>query len=45
MVANARKKAKRILAEHKSPSFESSLKKELDQIFKKHTEKALGKRE
>ena len=45
MVANARKKAKRILAEHKSPSFEASLKKELDQIFKKHAEKALSKHE
>jgi len=43
MVANARKKAKQILAEHKSPGFEPALKKELDQIFKKHAEIALGK--
>jgi trimethylamine--corrinoid protein Co-methyltransferase len=43
MISNARKKAKKILAEHESPGFEPSLKKELDQIFKKHIDKALGK--
>jgi trimethylamine--corrinoid protein Co-methyltransferase len=41
MISTARMKAKQILREHKSPGFEPSLKKELDQIFKKHTEKAL----
>ncbi|MEM4265002.1 MAG: trimethylamine methyltransferase family protein [Thermoplasmata archaeon] len=45
MLINAKKKAKKILAEHKSPGFEPELKKELDAIFKRHTEKQLkGKR-
>ena len=41
MITNARKKAKKILAEHKSPGFEPSLQKELDSIFKKHADKAM----
>lgn len=41
MLVNAKKKAKKILAEHESPGFEPDLKKELDAIFKKHTEKKL----
>jgi len=45
MLINAKKKAKKILAEHKSPGFEPELKKELDAIFKRHTQKQLkGKR-
>lgn len=41
MIANARKKAKKLLAEHRSPGFEPSMKKELDRIFKKHAELAM----
>jgi len=41
MIANARKRAKKLLAEHKSPGFESSMKKELDGIFKKHADLAM----
>jgi len=41
MITNARKKAKKLLAEHKSPGFEPAVKKELDSIFKKHADLAL----
>jgi len=45
MLINAKKKAKRILAEHKSPGYDPSLKRDLDAIFKKHADlKLKGKK-
>jgi trimethylamine--corrinoid protein Co-methyltransferase len=41
MLVNAKKKAKKLLAEHESPGFEPGLKKELDAIFKKHVDRKL----
>jgi trimethylamine--corrinoid protein Co-methyltransferase len=41
MISNARKKAKKLLAEHVSPGFDPSIKKELDGVFKKHAELAM----
>jgi len=38
MVITAKKKAKKLLKEHSSPGYPSDLKKELDEIFKRHAD-------
>lgn len=43
MIINARIKAKKFIAGHKSPGFLPSMKRELDKIFKKHCDMKLKK--
>ncbi|HDP96525.1 MAG TPA: hypothetical protein ENN25_02395 [Euryarchaeota archaeon] len=44
MIVNAKERAKKIIAEHESPEFPSDLKKELDEIYKRHSEMKMKSR-